>query len=302
MSSSCIIEGFFTDISVNYNTNVGNALGTNSLAPYQYQRYVPNYFRYPDTFALDYKFLLQQPTVEGRCLRQQLITGQIKLYSAEQLFVRLCPLITDDKILTNFKDRVRNEFIAFCLNIEKTNIFYYQGKKTCPMVLPHDWQAVYDIVVAETSPDDIIRLIEANTIPISVLDQTVIYNLSVAYITRFTNTNRLRFNFLTILKIIHGTPVDPSEETQVNFYELIYMTFILLSQLCSISKKLMLGLDPGLPPEIITVFFPPNRQRYYYNLYITWIQTRNKILGFGDQINVSNGDGTYIPVPGVSLN
>jgi hypothetical protein len=60
-----------------------------------------------------------------------------------------------------------------------------------------------------------------------------------------------------------------------------------------------LGKDPGIPKQFLDLFFPSDRQRYYYNLYLTWIQSRNKYLGFGDRVNVSNGDGTYIRVPGI---
>jgi hypothetical protein len=80
------------------------------------------------------------------------------------------------------------------------------------------------------------------------------------------------------------------------------MSFIIMRQLFSISQTLLLGKDPGRPKQFIEYFFPFERQKYYYNYYLSWIQSRNRYLGFGDRINVSNGDGTYISIPGKFTN
>ena len=72
-----------------------------------------------------------------------------------------------------------------------------------------------------------------------------------------------------------------------------------MQELFTISQTLLLGKDPGLPQEFIDLYFTPNYQRYYYNYYLSWVETRNRYFGFGQRINSSNGSGTYIKIPGV---
>jgi len=293
--------GLFSDLSINYNTENNTVYGFISgapLVPYQYQRFAPNYFRYLESSGVGgYVFRLFQNTPEGSCLRTQLTSGQIQFYSLEELFILLVPLKTDSDFQKSTKNYNRDAFIKFCLDIEKTNIFYNQGKKTCPIFLTTEWGASFDIVIG--AENNIIRLINASTRPVGVLDQVAMYNLSVSYRNYF-NTIPIKFNWVTILKLINGIPVDPSELTQVNFYELINLSYVLLSQLFSISQKLLLALDPGIPPEIISTFFPNSQQLYYYNQYFSVIIARNRLLGFGDTINTSNGDGTYVAVPNLN--
>ena len=85
---------------------------------------------------------------------------------------------------------------------------------------------------------------------------------------------------------------------QIQTYNMIYFSYVFLNQLFSISQTLLLGKDPGIPRQFLDLFFPLNRQKYYYNYYLSWLQSRNKYLGFGSRINDSNGDGTYIRIPG----
>ena len=135
-------------------------------------------------------------------------------------------------------------------------------------------------------------------IPISQYDQYIIYNLSMNYFSNsFNATNNNRFNYSNLIRLVLGMPI-VGELTKVSFYNLIYFAYIFLNQLFTISQTLLLGKDPGIPKQFLDLFFPFHRQKYYYNLYLSWIQSRNKYLGFGDRINVSNGSGTYIPVPG----
>jgi hypothetical protein len=67
-----------------------------------------------------------------------------------------------------------------------------------------------------------------------------------------------------------------------------------MSFLYGTSRKLLLGLETGLSKKFVETFFPRNRQLYYYNLYNSWIISRIKYKGFGDRINTSNGDDSFV--------
>lgn len=70
-----------------------------------------------------------------------------------------------------------------------------------------------------------------------------------------------------------------------------------MSFLYGTSRKLLLGLETGLSKLFIETFFPRKRQLYYYNLYNSWIISRIQYKGFGDRINSSNGDDTFVQIP-----
>jgi photosystem II stability/assembly factor-like uncharacterized protein len=277
----------FTEIFINYS----------NITRFQYNRFVPDYFRryFPECGFKNYREALNGTLPISLCLRRQLAANPIDLYSLEELFIRIVPSINDTPEDTIFKDNIRNEFIAFALNIEKSYLYFNKGKQTCNNnFVP--WEAVYN--VSTINPTTFTYTYARNT-PITQYDQYIIYNLSINYFDSvFSNRNTTRINYYNIIRLVLGLPI-VGELTIVNFYTLIYFAFVFLSSLFTISQTLLQGKDPGIPKQFLDLFFPPERQRYYYNLYLTWIQSRNKYLGFGDRINVSNGDGTYIKVPGV---
>jgi hypothetical protein len=277
----------------------------NNPVRYLYERLVPDYFRkyFPECGFKNYREAIIGDLPVSECLRDQLGSGPINLYSLEEIFILIVPSINDSVVDTAFKDNFRNKFIAFALNIEKSYLYYNKGLQTCNNNLV-PWDAVFKI----NSPD-IFSQIDKNytftygqNIPISQYDQYIIYNLSMNYFSNsFNATNNNRFNYSNLIRLVLGLPI-VGELTKVNFYNLIYFAFIFLNQLFTISQTLLLGKDPGIPKQFLDLFFPFQRQKYYYNLYLSWIQSRNKYLGFGDRINISNGDGTYIPVPGKFTN
>ena len=229
------------------------------------------------------------------CLRTQLRFGPIDLYSLEEIFIRIVPSINDSPADTIFKDNIRNEFIAFALNIEKSYLYYNKGLETCNNNLV-PWEAVFDI--ATINPTTFSYQYGQN-IPLTQYDQYIIYNLSMNYFDSvFSIRNTSQLNYFNIIRLALGLPII-GDLTIVNFYNLIYFSFVFLSKLFTISQTLLQGKDPGIPKQFLDLFFPIERQKYYYNLYLSWIQSRNKYLGFGDRINVSNGDGTYIRVAGL---
>ena len=278
----------FTQINIDYS----------NFYFYQYYRYTPDYFRYvdPDAGTDNYLKAISEKTQISACLIEQLNFGPLVLYSLEELFLRLVPSIKDSKKNIEFKDCIRNQFIAFALNIEKTYLYYNKGKKTCNnFIVP--WEALFNInVFGSGSTEETFSYVFGDTIPLNMLDQVIIYKLSVNFFYKFfTGNTQKPFNYYNIIKKALNIPLD-TPETEVNFYTLIYLSFKLLADLFTISQTLLLGKNPGLPTEFINLYFPPERQKYYYNYYLTWIQSRNRYFGFNNEINVSNGSGTYIPV------
>jgi hypothetical protein len=277
----------FTEVFLNYN----------NTSRYQYNRLVPDYFRryYPECGFTNYREALNGTLPISLCLRTQLRSGPIDLYSLEEIFIRIVPSINDSPVDTIFKDNIRNEFIAFALNIEKSYLYYNKGLQTCNNNLV-PWEAVFEI---ETINPTTFSYQYAQNIPLTQYDQYIIYNLSMNYFDNiFSIRNTSRLNYFNIIRLALGLPII-GDLTVVNFYNLIYFSFVFLNQLFTISQTLLQGKDPGIPKQFLDLFFPIERQKYYYNLYLSWIQSRNKYLGFGDRVNVSNGDGTYIRVAGL---
>lgn len=277
----------YTQIFINYN---------NVVRRYNYFRLIPDYLRkyYPDCGFTSYFDALNGTQAISNCLRKQLRYGPIDIYSLEEIYILIVPSINDSAANVAFKDNIRNELIAFALNIEKSYLYFNKGKDTCNNNLV-PWKAVYDIeLINETT----FSFTYGFNIPLTQYDQYIIYNLSVNYFDNiFSIRNKNQLNYYNIIRLSLGLPI-VGELTIVNFYNLIYFSYVFLIQLFTISQTLLLGKDPGIPKQFLDLYFPFERQKYYYNLYLSWIQSRNKYLGFGDRINVSNGSGTYIPVPG----
>jgi photosystem II stability/assembly factor-like uncharacterized protein len=284
----------------------------NNLIRYQYNRYVPNYFRkyYEECGFNNYEEALMNTNLPlsplSICLRKQLRFGPINLYSLEEIFIRIVPSINDSVELTSFKDNIRNEFFAFTLNIEKSYLYFNIGRDTCNNnIIP--WKSTFNVEAVQNEDFDTgttFSYTYGKNIPITQYDQYIIYNLSVNYFNinfRNSNTRGNSLNYNNIIRLALGLPI-VGELTIVNFYNLIYFSYIFLTKLFSISQTLLLGKDPGIPKQFLDLFFPFKRQKYYYNLYLSWMQSRNKYLGFGNSINTSNGDGTYISVPGKFTN
>jgi hypothetical protein len=281
-----------TVISIDYN-----------IAQYvNYRKYVPYYLRFVDPYYkfIDYNVAINSKTQYGCCLRQQINSAaNLELLNLEEIFNVFVP----SKLITNpleikYKDTIRNQFISFCLNIEKTYLFYNNGKLTCNNLLV-PWASLTPFTLNFYQNDIIsigsicdLSLIYTNQFLLDPLDQYNIYTLSVNYFQIFNN-NTTTINYDTVLKIAYNEPYVRTN-TDTNFFQIVNYTYTLMSFLYGTSRKLLLGLETGLSKKFIETFFPRDRQLYYYNLYNSWIISRIQYKGFGYRINSSNGDGTYI--------
>ena len=306
-SSYCYNYTYNKDENLVFQRGTFIFLNYNNVIRYQYNRYVPDYFRkYNEECGFNnYEEAIMDTTLPlsplSICLRKQLRFGPIDLYSLEEIFIRIVPTINDSPEMTIFKDNIRNEFFAFALNIEKSYLYFNIGRATCNNnLIP--WNSTFNVEPALGQDFDkgtTFTYTYGQNVPLSQYDQYALYNLSVNYFNIiFRNNNpNYRLNYYNLVRLALGLPI-VGELTSVNFYNLIYFSFIFLNKLFSISQTLLLGKDPGIPKQFLDLFFPYKRQKYYYDLYLSWVQSRNRYMGFGDSINTSNGDGTYIQIPG----
>jgi hypothetical protein len=265
-----------------------------------YRKYIPYYMRFVNPYYkfVDYNVAVNSKTEYGCCLRRQVDSStNLELLNLDELFNALVPSINiKNPLEVKYKDTIRNQFISFCLNIEKTYLFYNESKLTCNnLLVPWANLTPFSLNLYQVVSDQCNRsIVYANRYVLDPLDQYNIYTLSVNYFQVFnTNTN---INYETILKIAYNLPYI-RRNIDNNIFQIINYTYTLMSFLFGTSRKLLLGLETGLPKLFIETFFPRKRQLYYYNLYNSWIISRIQYKGFGDRINSSNGDDTFVQIP-----
>ena len=268
-----------------------------------YRKYVPYYIRFVDPYYkfIDYNVAINSRTQYGCCLKQQ-VNGStnLELLNLEEIFNVFVPsILITNPLEIKYKNTIRNQFISFCLNIEKTYLFYSnESKLTCNNLIvpwgsltPFSLNFYTSSIISISSICDL-SLIYTDQFLLKQLDQFNIYTLSVNYSQIFDN-NTTSINYETILKIAYNEPYERTN-TDTNFFQIINYTYTLMSFLYGTSRKLLLGLETGLSKKFIETFFPRDRQLYYYNLYNSWIISRIQYKGFGNRINSSNGDGTFV--------
>ena len=284
----CNLRQAISAVSIDYN-----------LSQYiNYRKYIPYYMRFVDPYYnfVDYNVAINSKTQYGCCLKQQ-VNGStnLELLNLEEIFnVFVSSILITNPLEIKYKDTIRNQFISFCLNIEKTYLFYNDGKLTCNNLLV-PWASItpFSLNIFESvSLSCDYSLIYTDQFLLDPLDQYNIYTLSVNY-SQIFNKNITSINYETILKIAYNEPYIRTN-TDTNFFQIINYTYTLMSFLYGTSRKLLLGLEPGLSKKFIETFFPRDRQLYYYNLYNSWIISRIQYKGFGDRINSSNGDDSFV--------
>ena len=286
----CVVRLNSSAITLDYN-----------ISQYEnYRKYIPYYMRYVNPYYgfEDYNVAINSKTEYGCCLKIQ-VSGSIniELLNLEEIFNVFVPsILITNPLQIKYKDTIRNQFIAFCLNIEKTYLFYNIGKITCNnLFVP--WANITPFSLNQYQTDLSVcdkTIIYTNQFLLDPLDQYNMYTLAVNYFEVFNNNANI--NYETILKIAYNQPYDRTN-TNTNFFQIINYTYTLMSFLFGTSRKLLLGLETGLSKLFIETFFPRDRQLYYYNLYNSWIISRIQYKGFGTRINSSNGDDTFVQIP-----
>jgi len=287
----CINRLSTSKISIDYN-----------LSQYvNYRKFIPYYMRFANPYYnfVDYNVAINSKSDYGCCLRRQISSAiNLELLNLEEIFNVFVPSIyITNPLEIKYKDTIRNQFISFCLNIEKTYLFYNNGKLTCNNLLT-PWANLTPFALNTYQTVNSIcdrYIVYSNQFLFDPLDQYNIYTLSVNYFQVFNNNNK-NINYETIMKIANNEPYIRTN-TDTNFFQIINYTYTLMSFLFGTSRKLLLGLETGLSNSFIKTFFPRDRQLYYYNLYNSWIISRIQYKGFGNRINSSNGDDTFVKIP-----
>ena len=285
----CVLRLTTSNISINYN-----------LSQYtNYRKYAPYYMRFINPYYgfIEYNVAINSKTEYGCCLRRQINSpSNLDLFNLEEIFNIFVPsILITNALQIKYKDTIRNQFISFCLNIEKTYLFYNKGRLTCNNLIG-PWANLTPFGLNNYDSnfiDDICSrsIIYSNQFLLEQLDQYNIYTLSMNYFQLFNNDTSI--NYDTILKIAYNQPYNRTNNN-TNLFQIINYTFQLMSFLYGTSKKLLLGFETGLSKLFIETFFPRSRQLYYYSLYNSWIISRIKYKNFDSLINSSNGDGTFI--------
>ena len=263
-----------------------------------YRKYIPYYLRFVDPYYnfVDYNVAINSKTEYASCLKQQINSStNLELLNLEEIFNVFVPsILITNPLEIKYKDTIRNQFISFCLNIEKTYLFYNDGKLTCNNLLV-PWGSItpFSLNIYESfSSFYDYSLIYMDQFLLNQLDQYNIYTLSVNY-SQIFNKNTTAINYDTLLKIAYNEPYIRTN-TDTNFFQIVNYIYTLMSFLYGTSRKLLLGLETGLSKLFVETFFPRDRQLYYYNLYNSWIISRIQYKGFGDRINSSNGDDSFV--------
>ena len=95
LSTKCLNYGGYNNNNILLFSNI--SLNYSPLDKFQYYRIVPNYYRFfkpyqsPVPFEEIYEVAITQNTPDGECLRAQLATGPIVLWSLEEMFLKLVP-------------------------------------------------------------------------------------------------------------------------------------------------------------------------------------------------------------------
>ena len=210
----CNLRTTFSAITIDYN-----------LSQYiNYRKYVPYYMRFVDPYYsfVDYNVAINSKTEYGCCLKQQ-VNGStnFELLNLEEIFNVFVPsILITNPLEVKYKDTIRNQFISFCLNIEKTYLFYNEGKLTCNNLLV-PWASInpfsLNFYESVSSICDY-SLIYTDQFLLDPLDQYNIYTLSVNYFQVFNNM--IFINYDTILKIAYNEPYIRTN-TDTNFFQII---------------------------------------------------------------------------------
>lgn len=255
--------------TINKNINVQLSINNKNALIYDFDRYIPNKFRYYDVDKFNsYEEQLYSLTDDGYCARQQLINGTPRVWNLTKIIDFTLPYENDPD--ADEKNLLRNQFFKYCLICEKAYIFYKQFKRICgSYIVP--WDASFYITVnpsEEFAP--IVSERKAYEFPIPFYELVSMFNTASVYsnITEndFASHNALSPNIDTLF-------------TYVTMPELIYFSLQYLVSIVHISTMVLQGKTPAVSPNYLN-HFTPSLCRGYINEYTIILQTRDQLYGF----------------------
>jgi hypothetical protein len=171
----CNLRQAISTITIDYN-----------LSQYvNYRKYIPYYMRFVNPYYnfVDYNVAINSKTEYGCCLKLQINSVvNLELLNLEEIFNVFVPsILITNPLEIKYKDTIRNQFISFCLNIEKTYLFYNEEKLTCNnLLIP--WGSINPFSLNQYESLSYIcdfSLIYTDQFLLNRLDQYNIYTLSI---------------------------------------------------------------------------------------------------------------------------
>lgn len=275
-----------TQVNVRLSTN------GNTLTYFNFDRYIPNEFRfYLTENYCSYHEMLTANDANGLLLRQLLETGFIYSFNWEVIFEKILIKNSDTPEVIYRKDFLRNSFLKFSLLCEKANFFNGVGKNTCGnFVVP--WEDYYNIYtlpqpVLPIPPPPQFVIENANTRPIAFPQMNSIYqngssatNLSNAAYEVYTPKSIIPINYLASLaKPKNPCDIPGNYFTFITFPSYVNTFLAILDVIYGVSDSILNGKNPGVP-GLFKDYFNYEIAQYYYSQYNPVILTRNKILSF----------------------
>ena len=260
---------FLQDCKNTINKTINTRISINNINSdiYAFNRYIPNKFRYYNTFFYDsYETQLYSLGEYGYCTRLELLNGTPRVWNLTKILEYTLPYENDPD--ADEKNLLRNQFFKFALTCEKAYIYYNNFKKTCGnYIVP--WDDTFNITVnyfGEFYP--IIDATYGYEYPVKFYEMIpIFYNSSV-------NQGISESDFA-----IFNTPSVNTTFTYLTFSDLIYFAIQYFVSLINISTKILSGKTPGISQDYYK-YFTTELCKGYVNEYTIPFQTREKLYGF----------------------
>jgi len=259
------------------------SVNSNHLSVYNFDRYIPNKFRFYFPYKYtSYEEMFYSNTIEGNLTRHLLAYGFIYSFNYEVILSEVLIKKGDSDKVIREKNRLRNNFIKFCLLCEKAYFYNSNGKKTCGnFVVP--WDDYYNVKLSPSPSFDIEELDYGQSLPISFYQMVNIYTVAMqesalAVETYYTYSPIPSDCISTFFSKIKSCNIPTVYFAGTLFPDYIFTGLKLLDVIFAISVMNKKGLDPGIP-KAFQDYFTIDITDLYYTEYYPVIQQRKKITG-----------------------
>ena len=279
-------------------TNTYISLNNSNIENYNFDRISPNFMRFYDIYrengtltgfnSYEEEILYNGGDIElcglANCLRQQLMSGEVKYFNLRTLTYIMLPSIYDTNTEVERKNNLRNQFIFFCLEIEKSYLFYNKGLISNSRY-SNNWTAYFNVYYDFNNNKYEATVFNKNNL---TLYQAInLYTSSIRFKIFFRNivfNNSVRNTFFANNRCVRDRPTTKELFTKINIYkrdnvlrfvEIIQYGLSFLTNIYSISSEVISNKNPGLPCNWQKNFFSYKQSLKYVEEYYNVILTRN---------------------------
>ena len=279
-------------------TNTYISLDNSNIENYNFNRISPNFMRFYDIYRKDgtltgfnsyeEEILYNGGDIElcglANCLRQQLMSGEVKYFNLRTLTYIMLPSIYDTKVEIEIKNNLRNQFIFFCLEIEKSYLFYSKGLNSNSRY-SNNWTSYFNVYYDFT--DNKYKATIFNKNNFTIYQAINLYTSSIRFKIFFRNLvfdNRVRNVFFSNNRCVSDIPSKKELFNKIDifkrddvllFVEIVQYGLSLLTNIYSISAEIKANKNPGLPCNWQKNFFSYKQSIKYVEEYYNVILTRN---------------------------